>query len=301
MLYGLEALVLSVTEHQALDKFHRQNLRLIQHLPNSTAIPAIHLLSGILPASALIDIRILTLFHKIIALETPSQPSVFMKQFIERQLAMKNHESTSWAAHVKELLRKYKLPPVHNLLADPPGKSAWKSKLNKAVHASWINALKEEAEEMSSLCYLNISACSTNTVHPVWTGLSCPLSIKKATIKALLLTQRYPLSTCRVAGARQREKCPLCNEDPEDTIHFLLHCPTLATTRAPYMHKIMDMCRKLKISVDTDNLTKLILDSTHLPKAVPNHEELCRNFIFKMHHKRSVQLGGVSAYRLSHC
>ena len=49
-LYGLEALDLNDDEVRALEIYHRQNLRCIQHLPRSAANSAVHLLIGIPPS-----------------------------------------------------------------------------------------------------------------------------------------------------------------------------------------------------------------------------------------------------------
>ena len=152
---------------------------------------------------------------------------------------------------------------------------------------------------MPSLKYLRIDACSTNAIHPIWQDLTCSLSVRKASIKAQLLTQRYPLTTCHTAGNGQRKLCPLCEEDPEDTVHFLLHCQALAKTRYPYLVRILNTCRDAGLSVDPETVVSVVLDSNHLPDHYldyPQHEELCRNFVYKLHHRRSLLLGGMSAY-----
>ena len=65
LLYGLEALHLSDKDLEELSKFHRKNIRCIQHLPKSTAIPALHLLSGSPPVEVLLHIRILVTFREV--------------------------------------------------------------------------------------------------------------------------------------------------------------------------------------------------------------------------------------------
>ena len=298
MVYGLEALVLEENELQQLESYHRQNLRYIQHLPKSTAIPALHLLLGVPPVEALIDLQVLSLLRNIIAIDTPSPPSVFMKQLLERQLALKDLTSSSWAAHAKLLLIKYGLPPVQNLLENPPAKPTWKSMIREAVHKKWTEALQMEAAEKSSMSLINIEACSTRVMHPVWLNITCPLAVKKATVKAMLLTQRYRLTTCHTSGSRMRKDCPLCDEEPEDMAHFLLYCKALRKTRLPYLCRILETCRQHGISVDPALIVRVILDSNYLMPPHAHHEELCRNFIYKLHHRRSVLMGGVSAYKL---
>ena len=93
--------------------------------------------------------------------------------------------------------------------------------------------------------------------------------------------------------------CPLCKKEPETVTHFLLHCPELTATRIPYLQRILNNCRNYQVSVDPVTLTKVILDTTHLPECDMLHEELCRNFVFKMHNIRAVGLGGNSEYGLA--
>ena len=165
------------------------------HLPKSTAIPAIHLLIGIPPVEALHDIRTLNLFRNIIATDIVNPPALFMKELITRQLAMKGNESTSWTSHIQHLLKRYSLPLPSWLLSNPPTKREWKKTVNKAVF-SMFEELQKQASSKSSLGLLKVDVCFTNEPHPIWRNLSNPMAIKKATIKAMLLVQRYPLTTC---------------------------------------------------------------------------------------------------------
>ena len=296
LLYGLEALVLTGSELLELENFHRQNLRFMQHLPKSTAKPAIHLLCGVPPVEALLDVRALSMFRNVVAMDISNPPAAFIRELIVRQVAMKGPESASWTTHIKSLLHHYKLPSAFDIIEDPPDKKEWKRTVKEAVHQRWTNMLQEQAKDMSSLEFLNTQACSTNHMHPVWQELSCALAIKKATVKAMLLTKRYPLSSSKTAGAKRSELCPLCNTDAETTAHFLLQCSSLLTTRRPYLHRIMDTCRRQGVSIDPETLTKIVLDTTHLPTADRRHEETCRNLTYKLHHQRAVLLGGLSAY-----
>ena len=156
LLYGLEALVLRTDEIQPLDKFHRKCLRYIQHLPQSTANCALYLLLGVLPIEAQIHIKVLNFFRNIIDEENNSPPSEYMRNIIIRQLAMKENESSSWVTMVKKLLRIYGLPSVYTLLENTPKKMQWKKTLNEAVSSHWQKELKEEANTMSTMEFLNI-------------------------------------------------------------------------------------------------------------------------------------------------
>lgn len=299
MLYALEALVLSDTEMGRMSNYHRKNLRAIQHFPKSTAIPAIFLLSGSPPLQATLDIRVLSLFRRIVAADVKTPPALYIQDLITRQLAMKEESSSSWVNHVKQLLRKYQLPSAYNVVLHPPKKKMWKRMIEKAVMSTWTTELQEEAMEKSTLEFLNVGACKLGQVHPVWMDISCPLDVQKASVKAQLLVKRYPLATSHTAGKKKKEVCPLCGDEDETTTHFLLHCTTLATARQPYLRRILYICKQYSIEVSTENITKLILDSSYLPEE-DGLEKLTRNMTFKLHCTRSMMLGGISGYKLAY-
>ena len=296
MLYGLEAIVLSTSELQILSDYHRQTLRCIQHLPKCTAIPAIHLLAGVAPLEALIDTQILSLLRNAIAGDQDCPPLAYIQELLQHQFATKGLDSASWTTHVRKLLNKYNLPQPSELLSCPPSKKNWKDTIKSAVNKKWTEQLCKEAEDKSTLKYLNLSGCQVDRMHPIWSDLKCPLDIEQATVKALLLVQRYPLTTSPVTGTRACAMCPLCQEEPETLMHFLLHCTALQQVRTKYLQQVLNTCRQHKVSVDPESLIRIILDSTHLPTYNPYHEKTCRQFIFKIHSIRSVILGGEAGY-----
>ncbi len=96
LTYGLQAVVLNEAERNTLELYPRQNLRCLQHIPKSTAIPAIHLLIAIPPLEAIIDIKSLSFFRNVVVTDIPSPPSLLIKEIIVRQVAMKDMSSNSW-------------------------------------------------------------------------------------------------------------------------------------------------------------------------------------------------------------
>ena len=64
LIHGLEALILSTTDFKELEDSYRTSLRYIQHLPMSTAKPAIYLLLGCPPVEAQVHMCMLTFFGK---------------------------------------------------------------------------------------------------------------------------------------------------------------------------------------------------------------------------------------------
>ena len=95
-------------------------------LPDTTADPAVHLLSGLLPAEALIHKRTFTLFGNITRLADTS----IENQVAKRKLEVKTFKSHSWFVAVKNILIKYGVPSAESLLETPPGKLKWKKLYN---------------------------------------------------------------------------------------------------------------------------------------------------------------------------
>ena len=137
------------------------------------------------------------------------------------------------------------------------------------------------------LSLLNIDAYSMNKLHPVWQNLNTLLAIWKATVKALLLVQSYPMATYPMAGNNRTETCQLCKNGEETTSHFLLHCQDLLEARQPYLPETLNTCHNNSISIDSDNLVKIIIDFTYLPSRDDNQEKTCSNMFYRLHNARS--------------
>ena len=303
LLYGLEALILNHSEVEELSKFHRKNIRCLQHLPKSTAIPAIHLLSGSPPIEAYLHIQILNIFCAIVSSTPETPPAFFLKSIVTRQLAMQETTSSSWTTQVKNLLTKYNLPPASELLSLQLTKQQWKNLVKINVYKHWTDQLQEEAKYMSSLCYINIGALKINSMHPVWLKLHNKLNVRKAHVVAKLLLQRYPLSGSHTSGKARSATCVLCKNDSETVAHFLLHCTSLKSGRDLYLPRILLYTRKYAIDINPENLVAIVLDINNIPDHMGDDRsefiKLCRDFVFKMHNDRLFLLGGKSDYQLT--
>jgi hypothetical protein len=95
VVHSLEALVLSDSDLANLELYQRSTLRRIQHLHKSTANSAVYLLLGACPLTGIIHRNILVFMGNILL-----QPDSTEWGLLQRQLAMKDLESASWASHV---------------------------------------------------------------------------------------------------------------------------------------------------------------------------------------------------------
>ena len=299
LMYGLEALVLSPKEVTTLEDYYLVSLRAVQVLPKATARPASYLLLGVLPLEAQWHINTLVFFASALR-----RPGSIERDVIQRQLVMKDESSLSWVWHVQKLLYKYSLPSAFELLQNVPEKLPWKKAVKKTVYQVWLKQLKRDAHNKSTLAYINLAACNLQDTHPVWQlGAADTLTVIKATTKAKLLVQRYPLYYSRTSGNNYGRNCPLCKEMPETLGHFLFHCPTLADTRRPHMDKLLTILENFNIRPpeSEEEAVLFVLDPSAVcyKQAQLNHilEHRTRDLCFSLHHKRSSLLGYPSRFK----
>ena len=288
LVYGLESLVLQEKEIQTLEAYHRRNLRHLLHLPASTATPAIYLLSGCPPLEAEIHVRTLLFFRSIAEGRGQEGPLDFVNSVIERQLALKGMDSSSWTAWVRRILLHYGLPNAFDVLRHPPEKTYWRKMVRSTIYQHWTDLLLSQKEQMSSLAYLKSTGLRVGLLHQSLTGTETPVAIQKVAVATKLITGRYPLANNRTAGKRFSNRCPLCEEEEEDQTHFLLHCRNLSQARKCFIFKILQYCRENKIDIEPVNLTALIIDP--VGNGHPNLKVLVRNMIFSLHNSRCSQL-----------
>ena len=111
-------------------------------------------------------------------------------------------------------------------------------------------------------------------VHYVWKNAGFNLmAIKKAGIKAMLMTDTYVLQSNR-AKFNQYKIDPtcttFCGEEPEDQEHFLLRCRSLSDPHDPFTRKSELLSEYLgheiqqEICKDSNLLVALILDCTNV-------------------------------------
>ena len=260
LTYGLEIFTISSAQFKPIELYFRGLLKMIQHLPKSTANAACYILTGTVPVEATVHIRILTLFGSIMR----DKNSVEYK-IMERQLAFKGSKSNCWAVHVKKLLVTYKLPtPAAMLYDDSPSKEAWKQTVQTHVREHWRREIIQQAHSMSSLLYLNPDSFCVGSCHNVWSGtITDPLAVHRASVHAKILVQRYPINSSHTAKSKT-SSCPCCHAPEESLEHFLLHCRMLRSARIPHLQTIVNNMISIKIVPSADSLVQAVLDPSAL-------------------------------------
>jgi hypothetical protein len=279
-----------------IETYYRSLLRQIQHLPTSTAIPAIYLLMGCIPIEGQIHVKMLTFFGRLVR-----NTDRMEFEIIQRQLAVKDLDSNSWTVQIRKVLHRYELPTAYQILNNPPNKRTWKRMVETAVHHYWFRELTEQAMTKSTLSLLDIATCNPGQLHSVWNHNADPLEAHMATVKARVLVQRYPLYSSYCAGPKKSSLCPLCKSEEETVQHFLLQCTALAEPRLHYLKEIYHHLLTTNTAMPNDRheLTLLIMNPEAYieEEGVARAETITRRMVFKLHNERTILLGGESEYK----
>ena len=182
LLYGTEVWTRAEVAYKILDSFYQKSLRILQGLPDRVATVAAISLLGTLPIRAKIHLRRLSLLWNL----TQDEDSV-THSIIGRQYLLGNKRS--WVTETAELLDKYHLPSLGDLLTTPPPKVQWKALIKEVVTSHWVQSMVNEIPEKSSLKFLSTDLDKVAKTHPVWqSSLHDAWRSMQARTRAKLLT-----------------------------------------------------------------------------------------------------------------
>ncbi|VDI27574.1 Hypothetical predicted protein [Mytilus galloprovincialis] len=151
----------------------------IQHLPKRTSIAATLLLLGRIPLEGEIHKEILKTFGNIIRNDKSVE-----REIAFRQLAMKDEKSESWFTKLHNLTVIHGLPSPYDIIENPPSKISCNRHVNNCINNNFLQNLKKEAKEKSSLKYINFNDSNIGTVHNIWKSSGTdPYSVNMAAIK----------------------------------------------------------------------------------------------------------------------
>ena len=284
LFYGLEVIIPTGKALDTLEIQYKKLLKQILSLPSTTADPAVYLLSGLLPAEALIHKRMLTLYGNITRLSDDSVE----KRLAKRQLEVKSFKSHSWFIAVKKLLILYELPSAESLLDNPLEKLEWKKQVNKVINDHWTGKILCRSELYSSLRYLS-KTFTVGNCHPAVKPYNCSnRDIYRIPVKNKILTGTYILQSNR-AKFNQNEvnpMCQLCQMDNETLKHFLLECKVLEYVRKPVLKDFLQVCNSLVRGcplVADLSLIQLIVDPSVILKDITNPDREVKDMVELLH------------------
>jgi len=237
---GLASLLLSPSEMQVLSVHRRLTLQRLQRLHPRTPAPALHFLSGSLPAHALVHKHQFTLLH-MVALLGPS--NILYQHGI---YVLHNSLKNSWFTQVRSLSKQYSLPDPIQVMISPPSKKSFKSGVKAAVSSFWRASLIAEAKTLSSLRYMRLPFLPLGQgAHPLWwTCNSSSSAVRSATVMAKMLSGRYRSCWLRRHWTQESGACrlPGCGQVPGDVAHLLsAECPALQPHLASTLQHLLDM------------------------------------------------------------
>ena len=237
---GLACLLLSPSEIEVLSVHRRTTLQQLQRLHPKTPAPAIHFLSGSLPAPALLHLHQFTLLH-MIAMLGPN--SILFQHAIH---ILHHSIQNSWFSALRNLTSQYSLPDPLVTLVSPPLKSRYKSMVKSAVRGFWHAFLVSKASSLPSLRYLRTAYLPLGQgPHPLWWScLSSPTAVRAATVQAKMLSGRYRSCWLRRHWTDESGACRLnnCGNIPGDIAHIISgECPALQPILTQTLSNICDI------------------------------------------------------------
>ena len=265
LIYGLEVQNLKKKDITALEAFQIRCAKQLQGLPTKTSNSATMALLGLLPIEACINKCVLTLFCNVVR-----DPQCIEYDIARRQLAVKSPNDTSFFSKVRNILDLYSLPTAYSVVETAPTREQWKKCVKSGIHQYTETLWREDIESKSTLRYLNPDSVKVGRVHQVYAYVNnSTFDIRRAEMKARLLTGTYTLQATRARFNQfcVNPQCPLCKQEPENRVHFLVICQTLKDIRFPYIKKIRDLfgcSRNIDHVLRNPELcTQLLLDSSH--------------------------------------
>jgi hypothetical protein len=128
ILYGVEVLNHTLTDIKNLERLQVQICKQIQGLPERTAKLAAYSLLGVEPIELVVDRLTLTFLGNILQDKTTIE-----FQIVERQHPMMKTNTQNYANVITNILRKYRLPELSNILQDIPTKANWKKEIKDKI------------------------------------------------------------------------------------------------------------------------------------------------------------------------
>ena len=239
LLSGLASMVLGIPELDALDHHYKVTLERLLRLYPRTPAPFVYLLSGRLPARAVLHLRQLTLLGMIARMGSESILYRLCSYSLNNPPPIPHSSSsTLWFVQVQQLCSMYGLPCPLKVLAWAPGKGPWKALIRRQVLEHWGSLLRAQAADLPSLAHLRPSHLSLSTPSRILT--SCGNSgheVRKMTVQIRMSSGRYRTCWLRRHWSEDSSgacRVPGCTGDTPGTLLHLAtgQCPGLASATA---------------------------------------------------------------------
>ena len=306
LLSGLSSLVICDSEIAIIDQHYKDTYQNLQKLLQKTPRSVVFFLGGILPARALIHLRMLSLFGMVARL--PGDP---LNVHARNILVAAKPKTKSWFCKIRDICLLYKLPHPLCILDFPPSKDDFKKQTTARVLSYWETVLRGEASLLPSLQHFKPEYMSLRTPHLIWrTAGSNPYEVSKAVQQARFLSGRYRAAALERHWSQNKEGvCHQCPDSSETIEHILISCMAYnetkkklytlwLSTKVPIVYELVVGA----LSSEKEYLLQFILDCSVLPKVISAaqthgyevYEELyylTRTWCFAIHRQRLRDLG----------
>ena len=311
LMSGLATIVLTSKEEKLLDQYYKVHLERLLRLHQSTPSCFVFLSAGRLTFSAQLHLKILSVFGQVCRFQNGSN---VLTQFAHHIYSSTSPSVNSFFWKVRSICLQYSLPHPLSWLTTKPSKESVRTMGRASVLQYWLNKLRLEAAELSSLRYLRPNFLCLTKCHPILRYCSSSKwEVEKATITIRLLSGRYRLESLT------RHFSPLSNRDgfcvldrcwktesehKGDIESFLTSCESLAHTRNTLVdsihktllssyHRLLPLVQELLQS----SPVQFFLDCSTLPQVIREVQlygeeslrvllKLTRNYCFSLHKTR---------------
>ena len=308
LMSGMASLALTGLEISTIDKHLKETHLNIQKLLRNTPRSVVHFLGGNLPGTALIHLRVLSLFGMVARLR--GNP---LNIHAQNMLTCSKSSSKSWFLLVRDICLMYELPHPLTILEDPPSKENFKKLCKAKVVSYWETKLRGESSLLPSLKYFHPQYMYLTKPHPIWlTAGSNPYELSKAIQQARFLSGRYRSAELMKHWSKDKNGfclAPKCSNKVENIEHILVHCLAYSECKRQLYGLWLSTPNKVvlklvleALSSETEYLVQFLLDCSVLPSVIkatqlhgPDllHElfYLTRSWCFSVHKQRMKILG----------
>ena len=248
-----------------MDIFHiKKCLKKLLSLPMNVATPAIYLLTGHLPIEGQIDKKVLIFIGNI----TRQSQDNLERQIVYRQASVKSVDSNSWVVRIRQLLLKYRLPSIFELLDQTLSKVAWKKLIDNSVNTYWKESIEKHILLYPSLNLITKSYIPGINHHLINLTSNSIREIDRIIVRLRIATGCYILSnkSACIKKIVPSAKCQLCERAEETLEHFLIGCPTLSLARYSILHLwttiYRAICDRYSLVYNATNIVDVIVDSS---------------------------------------
>ena len=278
LLSGLATQILMKSEVDMVEQHHKVTLEGLMRLHPRTPRCVVAFLGGSLPGSALIHLRMFSLFGMICR-----SPYSILHSHAINILTVAKSSSKSWFLEIRTLSLQYRLPHPLTLLQSPPSKDSFKKLVNHKVVDYWETKLREEAKPLTSLKFFKPHFMSLTAPHPIWTTAgSSPYQVAMSTVQGTMISGRY--RTEQLCSNFANDKTGFCQtthckglDHVEDLQHILADCPALEETRTKLKNFTTNYSQSLPViqpflkilsSPSNPSYCQFLVDCSVLPEVI---------------------------------